>query len=84
MHQEGQGIHPKIPYRPQRRGAERKEQHYAPGQPRQHKQPQLSLGPIQGEKKDGPGAEQTVQAVQWAAEPGEPQPDGPQQIVPHA
>ena len=84
MQQECHRIPPKIPDGTQERGASGKEQDPAAQNAQEYKQPQLSLGPIQGEKKDGPGAEQTVQAVQWAGEPGEPQPEGPQQIVQHA
>ena len=83
MHQEGQGIHPKIPYRPQRRGAKGEKQHGAAGHSHQHEQPQLTLGAVEGEKEQDPGADHAVQAVQRAGEPGQPQPEGPQQVVQH-
>ena len=78
MQQESQSVHPKIPYWAQRRGAERKEQHYAPGQPRQHKQPQLSLGAVQGEKEDGASGQQAIDQVQQTGGSGEPQPEHPE------
>ena len=83
MHQEGQGIHPKIPYRPQRRGAKGEKQHGTAGHSRQHEQPQLTLGAVEGEKEQDPGADHAVQAVPRAGEPGQPQPEGPQQVVQH-
>ena len=83
MHQEGQGIHPKIPYRPQRRGAKGEKQHGTAGHSRPHDQPQLTRGAVEGEKEQDPGADHAVQAVQRAGEPGQPQPEGPQQVVQH-
>nr|WP_325285234.1 hypothetical protein [Dysosmobacter sp.] len=76
----GQGIHPKIPHRPQRRRKGAEEHHRAAGDAQQQVQPQLPC-PAQQKQKDRAARRQAVQQVQRRREPGQPQPEGTQQII---
>ena len=49
MQQKRQGIHPKIPHRPQKRGEGGEEQHAAAHRPQQQIQPHLPLRPAEHE-----------------------------------
>lgn len=83
MQQKGQGIHPKIPHRPQGGGEGAEKQRRASQKPQQDEHPQFPLGPAEGEEKQGRAYRQTVEDVQRGGETGQAQPEGPQQIVQH-
>ena len=81
MQQKRQGIHPKIPHRPQKRGAGCEEQHAAAHRPQQQIQPHLPLRPAEHEEENRHARGQTVQDVQRRRQAGQPQAEGPQQVI---
>ena len=64
MQQKRQGIHPKIPHRPQKRGEGGEKQHTAAHRPQQQIQPQLPLRPAEHEEEDRQARGHAVQDVQ--------------------
>ena len=84
MQQECHRISPKIPDGTQERGASGEEQDPAAQDAQKHEQPQLALGTVEGEKEGGAAGQQAVGQVQRARDPGEPQPEYPEQVVQQA
>ena len=80
MQQECHRIPPKIPDGTQERGASGEEQHPAAQNAQEHEQPQLALGAVEGEKEDGAAGQQAVDQIQRPGDPGEPQPEHPEQF----
>lgn len=83
MDQKCQCIRPKFPNRPQQGGKQGEKQHESPQRTQQHVDPQLALGPVQGEQEQGGGGAKAVQAVQRPCKPGQAQAERPQQVVSH-
>ena len=81
MQQKCQGIHPKIPHRPQKRGEGGEKQHTAAHRPQQQIQPQLPLRPAEHEEEDRQARGHAVQDVQRRRQAGQPQAEGPQQVI---
>lgn len=81
MYQVGQCVRPKGPHRAQYCGKRAEEKHRAAHGAQQHKAPQLALGPAQEKQEHRASNGQTVQGVQRPGEPGEPQPEGAQQVI---
>ena len=81
MQEKSQRIHPESPHRTQRRGEYGKKQNASPQDPQAEIQAQLTLSPVDGEKKDGSADSQTVENVQRRCQPGELQTESPQQVI---
>lgn len=81
MQQKGQRIYPKIPDGPQRGGEQAEKQHAAPAGAQQGVEPELALGPAEGEEEHPAHRQQAVQGVQPARQPGPPQPQRPQPVI---
>ena len=81
MQQKRQGVHPESPHRPQQRGKDCEKQDAAAQGTQAEIQPQLALGPVEGEQKDRPADRHAVEDVQRRRQPGELQAEGPQQVI---
>ena len=81
MQEKCQGVHPKVPQGPQQGRQQAKKQHRAAQGSQNHISPQQALRLAEGEEKQ-PGAHgQAVQGVPQGGGAGQPQPEGPQQVV---
>ena len=84
MQQECHRIPPKVPDGTKERGASGEEQDPAAQDAQEYEQPQLPLGTVEGEKEDGAAGQQAVDQIQRPGDPGEPQPEHPEQVVKQA
>lgn len=81
MHQVGQRIRPKGPYRAQPFGKRAEEKHRAADGAQHYKSPQLAIGAAQKKQEHGASDGQAVQGIQQPRELGEPQAKGAQQVI---
>lgn len=81
MHQIGQRIRPKSPNGPQHGGKSAEKQDCAAQRAQHRKAPQFPFRRLEEEEERRHPYRQAVEAVQKARQPGQPQPEGPQQII---